>query len=76
MSAITIRLPEKILNEVNMRANSLHVSRSEYIKKSIERMNNELRNGERKAHLIKASQKVRENSMIINSEFDEINDDY
>ncbi|MFY9590024.1 ribbon-helix-helix protein, CopG family [Rickettsia endosymbiont of Halotydeus destructor] len=33
MSALTIRLPEKIIEEVNIMAQKLHISRSEYIRK-------------------------------------------
>ena len=72
MSALTIRLPDKVVNEVNMRAKKLHISRSEYIKRSIQNMNRGIYEQERKAKLIKISKRVRKESMVINSEFSKV----
>ncbi len=38
MSALTIRLPDKLLTEVDKRAQKLRITRAEYIRKSIEDM--------------------------------------
>ncbi len=75
MNAITIRLPEELMNEVKAIALNMHISRGEYIRKSIEQMNKIIHEKERAARLIKASQKVRANSMIVNAEFDKIEHD-
>lgn len=75
MSALTIRISDKIANEVDMRAKKLCISRSEYIRKSIENMNKRLFEQERKARLIETSKRVREESMTVNSEFSEIDYD-
>ena len=72
MSALTIRLPDKVVNEVNMRAKKLHISRSEYIKRSIQNMNKGIYEQERMAKLIKISKRVRKESMVINSEFSKV----
>ena len=55
MSALTVRLPNKVIDEVNNRARKLHITRSEYVRKSIENMNKELQQQERKARFIRAS---------------------
>jgi len=72
MSALTVRLPNKVIDEVNNRARKLHITRSEYVRKSIENMNKELQQQERKARFIRASKLVRRESMIINSEFSKV----
>jgi metal-responsive CopG/Arc/MetJ family transcriptional regulator len=75
MSALTIRLPEQVLNEIDQRAQKLHISRSEYIRKSIENMNKRLQKEESRAKLIATSKRVRKESMIINSEFSKVEHD-
>lgn len=72
MSSVTIRLTEKILNEVDLRAQKLHISRSSYIKQSIESMNIRLQENERKTRLSEASKRVRKESMLVNFEFSEV----
>ena len=75
MSALTVRLPEKVVSEVDMRAQKLHITRSEYIRKSIENMNENLRLQERRNKLMNASKKVKKESMAVNAEFAEVEDD-
>ena len=72
MSALTVRLPHKVVDEVNHRAKKLHITRSEYIRKSIENMNKRLQQQERKDKITKASNLVRRESMIVNSEFSKV----
>lgn len=72
MSVLTIRLPDKVINEINIRSQKLHISRSEYIRKSIENMNKDMYEQERKAKLIQTSKKVRKESMVINSAFSQV----
>ena len=72
MSALTIRLPEEVVNEIDMRAQKLHISRSEYIRQSIEAMNKGIYEQERKARLIRVSKQVRKESMAINAEFSKV----
>ncbi len=75
MSALTIRLPDKVMNEVDKRAQKLHITRSEYIRKSIESMNKRMQEEESRANLIETSKRVRKESMIINSEFSKVDHD-
>jgi metal-responsive CopG/Arc/MetJ family transcriptional regulator len=75
MSALTVRLPEKVVSEVDMRAQKLRITRSAYIRKSIENMNEKLRLQERRNKLINASKKVKKESMDVNAEFAEVEDD-
>jgi metal-responsive CopG/Arc/MetJ family transcriptional regulator len=72
MSALTLRLPHQVIDEVDHRAKKLHITRSEYIRKSIENMNKELQQQERKDRFFRVSNLVRKESMIINSEFSKV----
>jgi metal-responsive CopG/Arc/MetJ family transcriptional regulator len=72
MSALTFRLPHQVIDEVDYRAKKLHITRSEYIRKSIENMNKKLQQQERKDRFFRVSNLVRKESMIINSEFEKV----
>jgi metal-responsive CopG/Arc/MetJ family transcriptional regulator len=75
MSALTIRLPDKTLSEVDKRAQEMKISRAEYIRQCIEAMNQKMYEKEKKNKLIRASQLTRKESMLINSEFSEVEND-
>ncbi|MBS0272695.1 MAG: CopG family transcriptional regulator [Proteobacteria bacterium] len=75
MASVTVRLPENIVHKIDINAHTLHMTRSEYIKKAILDMNHEIQERERKRKLVKASQRVREESMRINAEFAPIEND-
>ncbi|AIL13829.1 hypothetical protein IM40_10665 (plasmid) [Candidatus Paracaedimonas acanthamoebae] len=75
MSTVTLRLPDKLLEEANMRAQILHLTRNEYIKKALEHMNDKIRNLEKRKRLMDASKRVRQESMKINAEFEKIEND-
>lgn len=75
MSVISIRLPETLLNDLDHAAKLLHVPRAQYIRKAIEALNKELIDNKMKKQMIKASLNVRKNSMQVNTEFDEIEND-
>jgi predicted transcriptional regulator len=75
MSALTIRLDDNTLHALTLKAKEMHVSRSEYIRKAIEFMNDMLSKKERTSALAKASMRVRDESMTINAEFAEIDYD-
>jgi predicted transcriptional regulator len=72
MSALTIRLDDSTLSELTSKAEKLHLTRSEYVRKAIEFMNNMLSKKEKSAALADASMRVRNESMAINAEFAEI----
>lgn len=50
-SALTVRLSDKIVHEVDIKAKKLRISRSEYIRKSIELMNKGMNQQEKKPSL-------------------------
>lgn len=75
MSALTVRLPDDLAEEMAKRAQKLHISRSQYIRKSIENMNKNLYELERKEKLFAINMRTRKESIKINSEFSDIEHD-
>jgi len=75
MTTLSIRLPDKLLRELDHGARLHHLPRSEYIRKAIEFMNQETQKQARKQRMAKASLRVREESMKINEEFSRIEHD-
>jgi metal-responsive CopG/Arc/MetJ family transcriptional regulator len=75
MSTVTLRLPDNIVNKIDINAHTLHMSRSEYIKKAILAMNFEIQERTRVEKLMAASKRVRQESMKINAEFATIEHD-
>jgi metal-responsive CopG/Arc/MetJ family transcriptional regulator len=69
MSTISITLPENLLKASTKFAESLHLSRAAYIRRSIERMNRETERRLRAARMMRASLKVQKESMKVNAEF-------
>ena len=74
MKAISLKLPDELVNASEECAGKLRVSRAEYIRKAIERMNKETKAAFRTERIKQASLKVREESMAVNAEFDAIED--
>lgn len=75
MSVITVRLPDKLLHDLDAHAHAIHLQRAEYIRLAIEHMNRTVKNKERVERLKKASLQVRKESMRINKEFSRIEHD-
>jgi predicted transcriptional regulator len=75
VAALSLKLPDDLAEASSEYARALHLSRAEYIRLAIERMNRETRAKLRDERLVAASRKVRENSMRVNAEFDAIEDD-
>ena len=75
MPTLTIRLPDAVLNEVNIKAKSLHISKNAYVHRALDMFNKNLNAKIKREKLIKASHKVRANSMEINNEFSIIEND-
>ena len=69
MGAISLKLPDKLLELSGQCAKTLRLTRSEYIRRAIERMNRETRAVVRAKRLAEASKKVRKESMRVNAEF-------
>lgn len=75
MSVITMRVSDKLMYDLDHCAKISHLGRSEYIRQAIERQNAEMILLERSERLKKASLRVRKDSMVVNKEFDRIEDD-
>ena len=75
MAAISLTLPDLLLEASARCATALRLSRAEYIRRAIERMNRDTRAKTRAARLAHVSRKVRGESMKLNAEFDAIERD-
>lgn len=74
-SLVSFRINEGLLQAMKTHAQHLHLSQTDYIRRAIEHMNHETEKQERKKRLQTASLRVRADSMIINTEFSEIEHD-
>lgn len=75
MKAISLKLPEKLASTSEQCAEVLKITRAEYIRRALERMNRETRSALRAKRMSEASKKVREESMRVNAEFAAIEGD-
>ena len=69
MGAISLKLPDDLLERSDECAAALRLSRAEYFRRAVERMNRETRAQLRARRLVDASHRVREESMRVNAEF-------
>jgi metal-responsive CopG/Arc/MetJ family transcriptional regulator len=69
MAAISLKLSEELLEESGRYADELQLTRAEYIRRALERMNRETRARLRARRLRDASHKVRGESMRVNADF-------
>lgn len=69
IGAISLNLPEDVLETSRRCADMLHLSRAAYIRCAIERMNRQTQALLRARRLAEASKKARKESMRINREF-------
>ena len=69
MPAISLKLPEHLLAASGECAAALQLSRAEYVRKALERMNRDTRARLRADRLEVASRRVRQESMRVNAEF-------
>lgn len=72
MTTISIRLPDRLLHQVDEQAHNLHIPRAEYVRRALEAMNQDVLNRQRRARLMEVSSRVRKESMKVNAEFSEI----
>lgn len=76
MTMVSVRLPDKLLEQVNDYARELHVPRAEYVRLALEALNREMLDKRRRERLKTLSLRVREESMKINAEFEELDDGF
>ncbi len=69
MGAVSLKLPDELLEASGRCADALRIPRAEYMRRAIERMNRETQERLRAKRLAAASIKVREESMKVNAEF-------
>ena len=69
MITISLKLPDALLQASAKMAEFLNVSRAEYIRYAIARMNADMTARARARRLTRASRKVRRESMRVNAEF-------
>ncbi|OGT49419.1 MAG: hypothetical protein A3E82_06410 [Gammaproteobacteria bacterium RIFCSPHIGHO2_12_FULL_38_11] len=74
-SLVSIRLNDDLFREMKANAQMLHLSQTDYIRKAIEIMNDEIVKKQRRRRLKEASLLVRKESMKINAEFSEVEHD-
>ncbi len=72
MNAISIRLPDDVLRELDRRAAQLKLTRTEYIRAAVRAMNRAVDEDRRKARIRSASLRVRGESLRVNAEFSRI----
>ena len=75
MPAISLKLSEDLLALATECAGALRLSRAEYIRQALERMNRDTRGRMRAERLRAASLRVRQDSMRVNAEFDAVERD-
>lgn len=75
MGAISLKLPDALLEASRECAGALRLSRAEYIRRAVERMNRATRAQLRAKRLAEVSRRVRKESMRINAEFAAIEQD-
>jgi len=75
MGAISLKLPDDLLQASGRCAAALKVSRAAYIRRALERMNRETRAELRARRLAEVSRKVRGESMRVNADFARIEHD-
>ncbi len=69
MRSIALKLPEELMQESGRLADTLRVSRAEYIRIAIRRMNRKMAAHLRAERLAEVSKRVREESMRVNAAF-------
>ena len=75
MPAISLKLPGQLLEASGQCAAALQLSRAEYIRRALERMNRDTRARLRADRLAATSLRVRQDSWRINAEFDAVERD-
>jgi hypothetical protein len=75
MGALSLKLPDELLEASGRCAEALQIPRAEYIRRAIESMNRETQKSLRAKRLTEASKKVREESMKVNAEFAAVEQD-
>lgn len=74
MTTVSLRLPDELVKEADLRARELHIPRAEYIRRAIAALNTQVVATQRRQRMMEASRRVRAESMRVNAEFAAIED--
>lgn len=74
MDSISLKLPAQLLERSGRYAKAIRMSRAEYIRRAIERMNRDTEAQLRAQRMAAASRRVAKESMKVNTEFAAIED--
>lgn len=74
MTTVSLRLPDELVKEADLRARELHIPRAEYIRRAIAALNTQVVATQRRQRMMGASRRVRAESMRVNAEFAAIED--
>ena len=74
-SLVSVRLNDQLIQAMKAKASILHLSQTDYIRRAIERLNDEIELQERSERMKRASLLTRAESMRVNAEFSEIDHD-
>jgi metal-responsive CopG/Arc/MetJ family transcriptional regulator len=69
MKSISLKLPKKLLEASDRCACALGISRADYIRRAVDRMNRESEAPTHAERMAQVSRKVRKESMRVNAEF-------
>ncbi len=75
MKAISLKLPDELLEASGRVAEALGLSRTEYIRRAISEANRRAEERQRDTRMAEVSQRVRGESMRVNAEFAEVESD-
>jgi predicted DNA-binding protein len=75
MEAISLKLPSELVERAAEYAKALGISRAEYMRRAIARMNRDAAAATRARRLARVSRKVRDEAMRVNAEFAAIEHD-
>ncbi len=74
MTTLSLRLPDEMLHDIDLYADEMHIPRAVYVRRALEQMNASVVAQRRRTQLMEASLKVRGESMLVNAEFDQLED--
>jgi len=69
MTAVLLKMPEKLLEQSDEFAGTMKISRTEYIRRAVDEMNRRVKAGIRARRMAEVSKRVRNESMAVNAEF-------
>lgn len=72
MIAISVRLPQNLIDEIDNLSNKLHISKTSFIKQAIEKHALYIKELEKNERLRKVSLRVRDSSMEVNQELSDL----